>query len=182
MFFLPQLFKLGLLIFVVFVMCEVRTAHIVSLALVLIPSFLSARPTLPARVSDIPYIECFKKAAYNYKVELPLLVAVAEKESGFNPKALNRDNKNGSFDIGIMQINSWWIKVPYEKNHFYEPCFNISFGAFVMADSLKSWGYNWYGVGKYNASTPSKGYVYSQELYPIYVKYVRIFSHEKNKK
>ena len=137
---------------------------------------------MPTRVGDIPYLECFKKAAHKYKVELPLLVSVAEKESKFNPKALNVDNENGSFDIGIMQINSWWIKVPYEKNHFYEPCFNIHFGAFVMADSLKTWGYSWYGVGKYNASTPSKGYVYSQDLYPIYVKYVRIFSHEKNKK
>lgn len=125
---------------------------------------------------SIPYIECFNQAAAEYGVELPLLIAIAEKESGFNPKALNTKNLNGSFDIGIMQINSYWIKGPYVKSHFYEPCFNIKFGAYVLSDSLARWGNNWKGVGKYNARTPSKGYVYTTDLYPRYIKYVNLLS------
>lgn len=145
--------------------------------------FLSSIPVLasssPKNVANIPYMECFNEAVAEYGVELPLLVAIAEKESGFNPNALNTDNSNGSFDIGIMQINSSWIKGQYVRSHFYDPCFNIKFGAYVLSGSLARWGNDWYGVGKYNAKTPSKGYIYTTDLYPRYIKYVELLSKKK---
>jgi len=132
----------------------------------------------PSSGHSIPYIECFNEAVTEYGVELPLLIAIAEKESGFNPRAINNKNADGSFDIGIMQINSSWIKGKYIKEHFYEPCFNIKFGAYVLSDNLARWGKNWRGVGKYNARTPSKGYVYTTDLYPRYIKYVELISNQ----
>lgn len=149
------------------------------LAVGLSPSLAYGAKASPSQATDIPYIKCFIDASAKYSVELPLLVAIAEKESGFNPRAYNSANTNGSFDIGIMQINSSWIKGPYQKDHFLEPCFNIHFGAYVLSDSVQRWGNNWKGVGKYNAKSPSKGYVYTKELYPRYVKYVQMFSHAK---
>lgn len=143
------------------------------------PSLYAAK-ALPRHAKEIPYIKCFIEASAKYSVELPLLVAIAEKESGFNPLAYNASNRDGSFDIGIMQINSYWIKGAYKKGHFVEPCFNIHFGAYVLSDSVRQWGYNWKGVGKYNARSPEKGYIYTKDLYPRYVKYVNIFSHAKN--
>lgn len=150
------------------------------LAITLSSSSLYAAKSLPRQVNEIPYIKCFIEASAKYSVELPLLVAIAEKESGFNPLAYNASNGNGSFDIGIMQINSYWIKGEFKKGHFVDPCFNIHFGAYVLSDSVRQWGYNWKGVGKYNARSPEKGYIYTKDLYPRYVKYVNIFSHAKN--
>ncbi len=39
-----------------------------------------------------------------------LLRSIAEAESGLNPAAINR-NSNGTYDFGVMQINSSWEKI-----------------------------------------------------------------------
>ncbi len=151
----------------------------VILIVALSPSLSCAAKEFPRNIRDVPYIKCFVNASAKYRVELPLMLAIAEKESGFNPRALNSANSNGSFDIGIMQVNSYWMKGVYKKEHFYEPCFNIHFGAYVLSDSIARWGNNWKGVGKYNARSLAKGYVYTTDLYPRYVKYAQMLSHEK---
>jgi len=78
------------------------------------------------------FYHCFFDAGKRYGVDPYLLVAIASVESGFNPRAINR-NKNGSVDYGIMQINSHWLKkykIPTEW--IWEPCYNIHFGAMVL--------------------------------------------------
>ncbi|WP_448588080.1 lytic transglycosylase domain-containing protein [Thermocrinis sp.] len=78
------------------------------------------------------FYHCFFDAGKRYGVDPYLLVAIASVESGFNPRAINR-NKNGSTDYGIMQINSHWLKkykIPQEW--IWEPCYNIHFGAMVL--------------------------------------------------
>ena len=49
----------------------------------------------------------FVEAGKKYGIDPQLLWAIAKTESQLNPNALNQNNKNGSYDIGIMQINSW---------------------------------------------------------------------------
>jgi soluble lytic murein transglycosylase-like protein len=51
-----------------------------------------------------------RKLAGMYKVHPDILRAITKVESNFNPRALNK-NQNGTYDIGIMQINSSWIPV-----------------------------------------------------------------------
>lgn len=42
--------------------------------------------------------------------EKDLLCAVIQAESGFNPKAINGKNTNGTKDYGLVQVNDkWWI-------------------------------------------------------------------------
>ncbi len=82
------------------------------------------------------FYECFFLAGKRYAVDPYLLASIAKVESGFNPKAINR-NKNGSIDYGIMQINSYWImryKIPFEW--LKEPCYNIHFGAMVLRNCI----------------------------------------------
>ena len=52
---------------------------------------------------------CFEEAGKKYGISPQLLWAIAKTESNFNPTAVNY-NKNGSFDYGLMQINSAWYK------------------------------------------------------------------------
>jgi soluble lytic murein transglycosylase-like protein len=74
-------------------------------------------------------------------------------ESNFNPKAINR-NKNGTYDIGLMQINSSWF--PYLKKHginpslLWDPCYNAHVGAMVLRHCIDTYGYSWRAVDCYN--------------------------------
>ena len=53
---------------------------------------------------------CFEEAGAEYGVSPRLLWAIAKAESGFNPAAMSV-NTNGTFDYGVMQINSGWYPI-----------------------------------------------------------------------
>jgi soluble lytic murein transglycosylase-like protein len=84
-----------------------------------------------------------------------LLYAIAEVESGLQPRAINK-NKDGSRDVGLMQINS--IHLPRllrlgitEQRLLDEPCLAVQVGASILAEFVTRYGYNWTAVGAYNA-------------------------------
>ena len=106
---------------------------------------------------------CFDEAACRYNISADILYAIAMVESNFNPGVVNW-NKNGSYDYGIMQINSRWYKVLGADvwSQLGDPCYNVNVGAWILAECMKKYGYTWEAVGCYNASSKNKrnGYVY----------------------
>jgi soluble lytic murein transglycosylase-like protein len=108
----------------------------------------------------IGYCFCFEHAGAFYGVSPHLLWAIAKVESDFNPKAINR-NKNGTYDIGLMQINSSWFV--YLKKHrinpslLWDPCYNTYVGAMVLRHCIDTYGYNWRAVDCYNKGKRAKG-------------------------
>ena len=52
---------------------------------------------------------CFENAGNTYGINPTLLESIARVESNMNPKAINK-NTNGTSDIGLMQINSAWLR------------------------------------------------------------------------
>lgn len=99
---------------------------------------------------------CFDAAGQRYGISPVLLRAIATAESGLDPQALHV-NTNGTTDIGLMQINSWWLPrlKPYgiEPEDLWEPCLNIGVGAWILAGNVQQFGYGWRAVGAYNAGT-----------------------------
>lgn len=102
---------------------------------------------------------CFEQAGAHYNVSPSLLRAVAQVESGLNAHAY-RENTNAlgqvtSRDYGLMQINSSWFDTlsafNIDESSVFEPCFNVSLGAWILASNFASHGYNWNSVGAYNA-------------------------------
>lgn len=97
---------------------------------------------------------CWEEAANWYGVNVYLLYAIAKTESGLNPAAINR-NKNGTYDIGLMQINSSWLPVlrkhGIEEKQLYDACTSIQVGAWILADNMRRMGTTWEAVGAYNA-------------------------------
>ncbi|WP_256672690.1 transglycosylase SLT domain-containing protein [Pseudomonas sp. C1C7] len=98
---------------------------------------------------------CWDRAGQLHRIEPELLQAIAEVESGHKPGAINH-NKDGSRDIGLMQINS--IHLPRlsaqgitEQRLLEEPCLSVEVGASVLAGFVARYGYNWTAVGAYNA-------------------------------
>ena len=110
---------------------------------------------------------CFEEAASRYQVPSVLLKAISRVESAGNPHALNR-NKDGSFDIGHMQINSRWLP---KLSHFgispdqlLDPCTNTHVGAWILAQAVQRIGYSWTAVGAYNAGSPEKRDRYARKV------------------
>ncbi len=106
--------------------------------------------------ADTVYDGCFDDAGSRYGVAPALLEAIARAESGLDPTARNA-NRNGSTDVGLMQINSRWLSRLAEHgidaSALWDPCLNVHVGAWILAQSIRRYGYNWTAVGAYNAGT-----------------------------
>ncbi len=104
---------------------------------------------------------CFTEAGKRYNLNPKLLYAIAKIESNFNHKAVNKSNKNGSYDIGIMQINSRWLpllkKFNIMENDLYNPCQNIMVGAWILAQCILKFDYTWKAVDCYNKGFNADG-------------------------
>ena len=97
---------------------------------------------------------CWLAAASAFNVPAPLLYAVAEVETGFNPNAVEYP-RNGTRSVGVMQINSIWFpileRIGVTEEMLYEPCVNIHVGAWILSMEVARYGYSWEAIGAYNA-------------------------------
>jgi soluble lytic murein transglycosylase-like protein len=125
---------------------------------------MSAVPTKPA----IAF--CYEEAGSRYGISPNLLYAISKGESSFNPIAINY-NTNGSYDYGLMQINSSWeptlrkLGIPWAV--LANPCANVMVGAWVLSQCIRDYGYTWPAVGCYNSRTPSKRDRYAARIASI---------------
>ena len=110
---------------------------------------------------------CYAEAGSRYGVSPRLLQAIAQGESNFNPVAVNQ-NTNGSYDYGLMQINSSWepalrrMGIAWES--LADPCTNVMVGAWVLAHCIREFGNTWPAVGCYNSRTPSRRERYAARI------------------
>jgi len=116
---------------------------------------------------------CWESSGARYNIPPTLLYAIAKTESSLNPKAVNKANANGSEDVGLMQINSFWYPVlarhGISRDKLFDPCTSIEVGAWILAQNFKTHGANWKAVGAYNATTPSKQHNYAMKIYRSHV-------------
>jgi len=104
---------------------------------------------------------CWVSAGDRYGVDPWLLYSIAHVESSHRPDATNlnegRAGREPTEDVGIMQINSWWLPRLAEygigRDTLFDPCINIYVGAWILAQSLQLFEDLWEGVGAYNAGT-----------------------------
>jgi len=116
-----------------------------------------------------PALACWDEVGERYDINPALLYAIAKAESGLNPRAVNRANLNGSYDVGLMQINSAWLpqlrRFGIDEGQLYEPCVNLEVGAWILAQNMRRFGRTWEAVGAYNAASPDKRLRYARAVY-----------------
>ncbi len=93
-------------------------------------------------------------------------MGIARVESGLNPRALNK-NANGSIDMGLMQINSAWLKTLKVTGDdlMNDACLNTMTGAWVLRQCVDRFGYTWEAVGCYNACSKEKRVNYAWKVF-----------------
>lgn len=115
-----------------------------------------------------PAHACWEAAAARYGVSSELLYAIARTESNMDPAAIGW-NRDGSRDLGLMQINSAWLPAlaPHGigEQELLEPCTNIHVGAWILAGNVRRWGYTWDAVGAYHAASPARRRAYAERVY-----------------
>lgn len=109
---------------------------------------------------------CFEDAGSSYSLSPRLLESIAAIESGMNPAARNQ-NRNGSTDFGLMQVNSYWIKAAGldRERLVMDACYNTQAGARVLRGCIDRYGYTWEAVGCYNATSVDKRKNYAWKVY-----------------
>ncbi|WDN91054.1 hypothetical protein BuS5_04026 (plasmid) [Desulfosarcina sp. BuS5] len=98
---------------------------------------------------------CFDQAGEKYDIPPALLRAIATVESSLDPQAVNY-NKNGSYDFGLMQINTCWQETLGDYwNNLADPCCNVIVGAWILRQCFDRYGYSWDSVACYNTGKPA---------------------------
>lgn len=118
-------------------------------------------------LSPLIQAECFELAEEQYGVSADLLRAIAEQESSMNPRAFHR-NTNGTWDAGLMQINSRWL--PVLKRHGIEAydlldgCTSVLIGAWILGNNFRRMGKTTQALGAYNAAHPQLRERYARQV------------------
>lgn len=93
-----------------------------------------------------------------------LIAAVRLKENGcIGTKSLNT---NGTYDLGPMQINSWWFEDHSRslsklgitaRSVQFDFCQNIAVGTYILRKNYDSYGNNWAdAISAYNLGRPKR--------------------------
>lgn len=121
-------------------------------------------------IHDVP-IECINQAAVTYHVPATLIVSVLLTEGGHAGTA--KLNSNGSYDYGPMQINTVWLdklkNYGFTKDDIqYNPCANVTVGAWILSQRIADADTMWYGVGAYNSYSLPQNYHYRNKVSDTY--------------
>lgn len=132
-------------------------------------------PNLPPAVDPAPQVieQCVAKAAGHFGVHPLVIYAIIDVEGG--KAGTVSKNTNGSYDLGIMQINT--IHMPEVYSEFglkwqhvaYHPCINIGIGTWLLSRRIKEAdGDLWKGVGNYHSKTPKYHKAYMKRVTAAY--------------
>jgi hypothetical protein len=122
---------------------------------------------------SVPFLTCMVAAASFYHLPPRVLPAIQAVEAG--RPGLVHINTTGSADLGVMQINTIWLKplahvtglTPEQvaRRLVDDPCFNIAAAAAIMRVYLtEARGNVLAAVGLYHSHTPELGEAYRRKV------------------
>ena len=163
--------------------CKAKVLSMFLLLFLCLPAHAS---TLAERKQAIDTF--FEAPCAKYDVPKPLALAIARQESGWQPWILNISGKDihprtreeamryaswamqagRSFDVGLMQVNSYWIrKYGWPLHLVLEPENNVKIGIWILAQEIRKHGLNWKAVAYYHTplhKNPERGRRYAHAV------------------
>lgn len=116
---------------------------------------------------------CITQTAKRFSLPEALLRSVMDVENGKVGEL--RVNKNGTYDIGPMQINSKWLNkfsgYVSKEDLLYNGCKNIQVGAWILRYNIDKAGNIWQGIGNYHSKTKQKHIDYRSKVITAMQKY-----------
>lgn len=119
---------------------------------------------------DLPpnTIACSIMAAVKYEVPVNIVLAVAEKEAGKPGQWVK--NTNGTYDIGLMQFNTDYLKdlkkygiKPDDVAH--DGCYSFDLAAWRLRGHIQNDKFDlWTRVSNYHSRTPKYNVIYRQDV------------------
>lgn len=111
--------------------------------------------------------DCFEDAGAYQHVSATVLRAIAWQESHNRASAVHR-NANGSFDYGVMQINSVHLtalaRYGISKSMLMEACTNIYVAAWHLRQKINKYGNSWTAIGAYHSEARKERDAYAMKI------------------
>ena len=118
---------------------------------------------------------CLMLASQTYSVPPAVLVGIYKAEGGTIGQEVA--NKNGSYDLGPMQINTVWLPDLAQKWGVQpatarkwvrdDACTNVGVAAWILRNHLNETGSLSQSIGKYHSRTPIYGTKYKSRVIDI---------------
>jgi len=110
---------------------------------------------------DLRISACIRRASLGQPWLEKTLWGLRDQEAGWIGAEVR--NINGSYDLGPLQINSWWIpriaalvgRAPVQGRHWlrFDPGFNAEAARWIFLSALRSNGNYWKAIGVYHSPT-----------------------------
>lgn len=131
-----------------------------------------------------PTAKCVALEAERYELDPLVLLAVLKVEGG-KPGELAL-NRNGTFDLGPMSINSVWVPELARRYRVSEAeihqrlasdgCTNVAAAAWILRTKIRQSGSLWEGVANYHSSNPALQGRYLTRVHTQFEQIVRRFA------
>lgn len=129
---------------------------VMSMALYTTPAFSKSFDEGELRIAA-----CIRQASLGQPWMEKTLWGLRDQEAGWIGAEVR--NSNGSYDLGPLQINSWWIpriaalvgRSPVQVRHWlrFDPCFNAEAARWIFLSALRATGNYWKAIGAYHSPT-----------------------------
>ena len=131
-------------------------------------------------------MDCINQAVVSYAVPAALVMAIIYVEGGRN--GTRNFNTNGTYDYGVMQINSAWLPAIASQFSYtsadlqYDACKNVLAGSWILRQNLDREQSKplMYAIGSYHSLTPQLNYIYSIKVLSAYQTIQQVFGKSSN--
>lgn len=127
-------------------------------------------------IQGVP-VECINAAARRYQVPAPIIVSILKVEAGA-PGIASR-NKNGTDDLGSMQINSRWLPIVsrYGVDRWTlqnNSCVNVMVGTWILRRSMQDNKPYFVSVANYHSHTAKLNQAYAIRVRDKYLHLMQV--------
>lgn len=124
----------------------------------------------------LPLPDCGLEIADYYQVPAEVIAAVQQVESGPRGQEVGRvgPNADGTYDLGAMQINTWWLQSSDglarfgidERELMTNECTNYAVGTWILHRNLHRYGDWEAALSAYNTGNPDspEGRAYAERV------------------